>query len=391
MKTEPVSGIQPAVMRWARQTIGLSVDDVADKLNRTPTEIAAWESGEMTPSYSQLEKLAYQVYKRPLAVFFLPAPPEEITPDRQFRTLPDSDMQNLAPDSYLQIRHAHAYKLALSELFDGKSPSDRCIWKDVRLSRQADIPKQAQAIREYLGISLHNQVGWKDDDSALKQWRKAIENVGVFVFKSSFKQKEISGFCLYDDVFPVIYLNNSTTKTRQIFSLFHELIHLLLGINGISKLDSRYVDYLPQTEKKIEQFCNAITAELLIPLSDFLQQTQRLTGNLEDLPDEVFSVLANRYCVSREAVLRRFLDLRRVTKSFYEKKAQAWLAQKKAGKGGGDWYSTHSTYLSRRFALEVIGRHYRQQLSLERAADLLGISPKNFAGIEQRIMQGAAS
>jgi Zn-dependent peptidase ImmA (M78 family)/transcriptional regulator with XRE-family HTH domain len=389
MRYEPALGIQPDVLRWARQTIGLSIDDVAERLNRHPNEIANWETGESAPTYPQLEKLAYQVYKRPLAVFFLPTPPEEIVPASEFRTLPDTDLKELTPDTHLQIRHAHAYKLALHEVFESKNPSNSCIWEHIHLSRLSPISTQAQTIRDHLGISLRDQMKWKDDDFALKQWRQAVENVGIFVFKSSFKQKDISGFCLYDNVMPVIYLNNSTTKTRQIFSLFHELAHLLFGMNGISKLNSDYINYLPQTEKIVEQFCNAITAELLIPLSDFSQQTSQLNGNIEQLPEEIFSALASRYSVSREAILRRFLDLNRVSSGFYEKKAKEWLAQKKGGKSGGDWYSTHNTYLSNRFATEVIGRHYRNQLSIERASDLLGINPKNFAGLEQRILQGA--
>ncbi len=72
----------------------------------------------------------------------------------------------------------------------------------------------------------------ESDTIALKQWRQAVEDCGVFVFKAAFKQKDISGFCLMDESLPVIYLNNSTTKTRQIFSLLHELAHLLLSING---------------------------------------------------------------------------------------------------------------------------------------------------------------
>lgn len=80
MSREPVEGVQPDIFRWARQTIGLSVADVAQALKRPIDEIKAWESGQSAPIYSQLEKLAYQVYKRPLAVFFLPAPPDESPP-----------------------------------------------------------------------------------------------------------------------------------------------------------------------------------------------------------------------------------------------------------------------------------------------------------------------
>lgn len=390
MKSEPVVGIQSDVIRWARQSIGLSVSDVAHRMNRSPEDIEAWEAGKSAPSYPQLEKLAYQIYKRPLAVFFLPEPPEEIPPAREFRTLPTDDMQTLAVDTHLHIRRAHAYQLALRELFGARNPSEHCIWHQITLSHSRSIVEQAALIRNYLGISLDEQIRWENDDHALKQWRKTMEDKGVFIFKESFEQKEISGFCLSDSQFPIVYLNNSTTKTRQIFSLLHELAHLLLSVNGLSKFDSRYIDCLPNEEKKIERFCNAIAAEILIPLQDFQIQASQFPSDIERASEEQFSDLAARYGVSREAVLRRFLDQDRVTTTFYEQKAKTWAAQQKKG-AGGDWYASKNAYLSVRFAKEVVSRHYKNQLSVEQAADLLGIKPKNFAKLEQRILQGVAA
>lgn len=390
MKRQPVSGVQPEMLRWARKTVGLSVADVALSLKRKPEEIEAWESGDDAPSYSQLEKLAYQLYKRPLAVFFLPAPPEEAIPQRKFRTLPDADLQALSRDTYLHIRRAHAFQIALRELFDGHNPAGRSIWKSLSLSLSGGIAEQAGGIRKFLGITLEDQISWKSDELALKRWRQAIEDSGVFVFKAAFKQKDISGFCLADEHLPVVYLNNSTTKTRQIFSLLHELAHLLLSMNGLSKFDTSYIDRLPQTEKRLERFCNAVAAEVLIPASDFAEQEKLFPANVEKASEEMFSGLASRYGVSRETVLRRFLDQERVTASFYENQAKRWAAQKKES-SGGSWYLNQGTYLSDRFAKEVIGRHYRHQITLEQAADFLGIKPKNFAGFEERVLQGAGA
>lgn len=389
-KPDPVAGIQPAVMRWARESIGLSVLDVALRLKKSVGEIESWETGTGYPSYPQLEKLAYQIYKRPLAVFFLPAPPEEVNPEREFRTLPMDDLLALSVDTHLHIRHAHAFQLALRELFGNHNPNEHCIWQELAVSRARSVIRQASAIRSHLGISLEGQILWKDSDHALKQWRKAIEDKGVFVFKDSFKQKDISGFCLVDDQFPVVFLNNSTTKTRQIFSLLHELAHLLLKINGLSKFDQEYIGRLPEEEKQIERFCNSIAAEVLIPLSDFQEQAKEFPADVKSAPEEQFSELAGRYGVSREAVLRRFLDMGRVTSAFYEQKASEWASQQKNG-NGGNWYATHNIYLSDRFAKEVVSRHYNNQLSLEQAAEMLGIKPKNFAGLEQRILQGATA
>ncbi|MDQ3009929.1 MAG: ImmA/IrrE family metallo-endopeptidase [Acidobacteriota bacterium] len=74
-----------------------------------------------------------------------------------------------------------------------------------------------------------------------------------------------------DAEFPIIYINNSTSNTRQTFSLFHEFGHLLLHGNGISKFDTGYIDDLPQNEKRIEKLCNAFASELLMPSADFDQ------------------------------------------------------------------------------------------------------------------------
>lgn len=391
MKTESVVGAQPTVIRWARESMGMSIEDVAHKLKRSPEEVMAWEAPNgPSPTYAQLESLAYKVFKRPLAVFFLPAPPDEVPPTREFRTLPDADLQALHADTYVQVRKAHAFQITLKEIFEGQNPGEQQIFRSSLLDMQRSVSAQATAVRNALGISLDDQVEWRSDEVALKRWRESIEALGIFVFKAPFKQKDISGFCLPDADFPLIYLNNSTTKTRQIFSLLHELAHLLLNVTGISKFDTSYVNRLPAPERRIEQFCNKVAAEILIPSADFEQQIAGLPSNAELAQDDLFAKLAVRYGVSREAVLRRLLDLKRVGQAFYEQKATFWASQKKATQGG-DWYSSQNTYLSERLAREVIGRHYRNQISVEQASEFLGIKAKNFAGLEQRILQGAAA
>lgn len=354
MKNEPVAGIQPAVLRWARESMGMSVEDVALKLKRPPEDIRAWESADgEAPTYPQLETLAYKVLKRPLAVFFLPEPPQEVSPKREFRTLPDAELQSLHVDTHMQVRRAHAYQLTLREVFEGAAPAEHQKLLAARLNVQGSVVRQASVVREVLGITLESQVAWRSDEVALKRWRESVEALGIFVFKAPFKQKDISGFCLPADDFPLIYLNNSTTKTRQTFSLLHELAHLLLNVAGISKFDTEYIQRLPATEQRIEVFCNQIATEMLMPSGDFAVQARALPSNLEALPDDVFADLGNRYGVSREAVLRRFLDMAQVRPSFYEAKAKFWAGQKKAG-SGGDWYASQNTYLSERLAREVV-------------------------------------
>lgn len=385
--TSPVAGIQPSVLRWARESQGYSLEDVAIHLKRDIGEIVAWESGDATPTYAQLETLAYSLYKRPLAVFFLPAPPPEMKVKQEFRTLPDFELDQLATDTRYQLRLAHAHQISLRELNDGVNPTPHKIFRDIQLSEKAAVQDAAASVRQYVGISVASQAAWSTSDEALKVWRNAVEGAGIFVFKHSFKQKSISGFCLADEEFPVIYLNNSTAKTRQIFSLFHELAHLLLKVNAISKFDDSYIQYLPQKEKRIEQFCNALAAEFLMPSADFSIQLESLT----EINDPSIQALARRYHVSREAVLRRILDRGLVQQTYYENKVKQWAEETENGGSGGDYYATQSTYLGERYLQLVFSKHYQGRLTLEQVADYLGVRTKSVAGLEAMMLRKTVS
>jgi Zn-dependent peptidase ImmA (M78 family) len=253
------------------------------------------------------------------------------------------------------------------------------------------VATQAGRIREALGISLDQQREWHDDDEALKRWRRAIEARGVFVFKNTFKQRELSGFCLANPEFPVIMINNSTTKTRQVFSLAHELAHVLCHRDAISSFDETRIEALPVRDRNIERFCNAVAAEVLVPQADFRAQLRALPDNIEQVGDDRFAALAKRYHVSRAVVLRRMLDDERVSSEFYQAKTAEWDGQREPGGSGGDYYATQNAYLSEKFAQEVIARYARRQISVEEAAEFFGIAPKNVDGLQETVLRSAAA
>src|SRR6056297_3666798 len=82
----------PAVLVWARETASMEIEEVAARFpsaNITPERIEAWESGasEDIPTLAQLKKLS-EIYKRPLAVFFLHEAPRAFPVPRDFRRVP---------------------------------------------------------------------------------------------------------------------------------------------------------------------------------------------------------------------------------------------------------------------------------------------------------------
>ena len=73
---EHVNGINPDILKWARERSGYTVETIAAFLKKDASIVNDWESGERALTYVQLEKLADK-YKRPIAIFFFPEPPKE--------------------------------------------------------------------------------------------------------------------------------------------------------------------------------------------------------------------------------------------------------------------------------------------------------------------------
>lgn len=385
--SEPIP-VNHEVLRWARVSMGATLEEVANRLNKDAAEIESWEQGEAFPTYVQLERLAYEIYKRPLALFFFPDPPEEESIGQSFRTLPEHELERIPPRMRYLLRKAQVLQLNLAELYEGLNPAPRNILRDFAFETNVSAEIMAEQIRDYLGIELRHQESWAGADDALKHWRNVLEEHGVFVFKDTFnspgkKRSEVgespySGFCLYDTEFPVIYVNNNKTKTRQIFTLVHELAHLLMHTGGVDTRLEEYIEYLSGDDRRIEVLCDQFAGEFLIPSRDFEVRISGITIN-----DRSISELAELYCVSREAILRRFLDRRQVSWEYYQEKRSQWLGDMRDRSGsGGNHYLTKGAYLGERYIELVFSRYHQNRITLEQTAEYLGEKAKNVPGME---------
>jgi Zn-dependent peptidase ImmA (M78 family) len=373
--------INPVVLKWARETAGLSIQEVVEKLKRkniTVKTIAAWETGEISPNYVQLENLAYDIYKRPLALFFFPEPPVEDSPKQAFRTLPDIEINRLSSKMRLLLRQAKAMQINLDELNGGVNPSEHQIVRDFHFSLDTSEVELAEIVRDFLGVNLREQIQWNSAEVAFKKWRTALEKCGISIFKDAFKEEFISGFCLHDKRFPLIYVNNSQQPTRQIFTLFHELAHLLSGTGGIDMPDESLIRTLSGRDKQIEVLCNRFAAAFLVPEVDFDRRIAQMYINEDQIEN-----LSERYKVSREVILRRLLDKELVSQQYYEKKVEEWHSESKGRSGDhGNYYLTKRTYLGERYLELAFSRLYQNKITTDQLADYLGVKAKNIAGME---------
>lgn len=373
----------PAVLKWAREALNIPIEDVARRLRRDPKEVAAWEAGQSQPTYVQLETLAHKVYQRPVAVFFFPEPPDEEKLKESFRTLPEFEIKRLSASVIKVVRRAQAMQLELRELCQGTCPAPRKVLQDVTVAGRSSAPAVGATLREYLGIPIAAQVAWRSRGQAFAAWRETLEASGVFVFKDAFRQDEISGFCLFDEEFPLICVNNSLSWSRQIFTLFHELAHLLFRTGGIDKLQDDYIEDLRPTDRRVEVFCNTLAGAFLVPDADFDERSRHLR-----LDENQFSKLADTYSVSREVILRKLLDRGRVSEEVYDRLSSKWIGEarrQRASAKGGDYYATRRAYLSNRYLDLALGAYYRKAIDIHRLAELLNMKVDTAREFESRL------
>jgi Zn-dependent peptidase ImmA (M78 family) len=351
--------------------------------------IIAWESGESAPTYTQLEKLAYNLYKRPLAIFFFPQPPCEPDPVREFRLLPRATISNLSSDTRYAVRLGQSMQISLEELTGGANPAARQILHDIELRWNCSPLVLAKKARDYLGISLNDQISWKDASEALKRWRSLVQEKGIFVFKRSFKQRDISGFCLYDDKFPIIYLNNSMAITRQIFTLFHEMAHLLTGSSSIDRRSRSDTEQDAKAPELIESFINQFVAELLVPSEDFDH-----FGTEGPYDADYFRKVTERYHVSRDVILRKLFDGGLIDKRSYQEKLRSWsqdVKDKRSRTSGGNYYATQAAYLGDKYLQLAFEGYYRGHFGVGQLADYLNVKPRSVPGLEQIMLDSTSS
>jgi Zn-dependent peptidase ImmA (M78 family) len=372
------------ILVWARTSIGLSVEDVAQKFKKATTDIEEWEDGKTSPTFSQLERLAFEIYKRPLAVFFFPDVPKEDTPKTEFRTLPDTIINELPSEIVKLYRNAKLYQLYLEELFERKKPSEKSFLENFLLTNKTNISSLANEIRKELNIPIEKQIKWRSTDEAFKNWRGAFEAKGVFIFKDAFKNDAYSGFCLFNVNYPVIFVNNSMPDTRQIFTLFHELGHLLFKSGGIDFRSTEYTKQFNGYYSEVEVICNRFANELLIPADEF--DSFQLT-----VSEAQFQKLANHFSVSREVILRNYLDRGLVTTDYYEELASKWIKEAKETKedsARGSYYYNKKAYLGDRYISIVYGKYYQNKITLENVAEYLNVKAKNLPTFEHLVMEG---
>ena len=259
------TGINPAMLRWARERAGYSVEDVARRLRVAPERIADWEAGRFCPTWRQLENLAYRLYHRSTTLFFLNDPPEEPTIYAEFSRLPATLLDDLQPDTLYAVRQARARQYYLHKIAGSLEYGNIRVMAAMRGEADAVGPNSlADLVRRHMGPSPVDQSTHYGNTPPIARWRQWAENAGVWIFLRSFRQADVSGFCLAEYRYPVIYLDHARPQHQMVATILRQFAHLIFDFDHLERVDETYyLRELTGDALAVEAACNDFVKQFI--------------------------------------------------------------------------------------------------------------------------------
>ncbi len=391
----PPAFIEPAVLKWARESMNLDFVAAERKIAVPPGRVAEWEAGQVRPTIPQLRRAAV-VYRRPLAVFFLPQPPRDFDAMRDFRRHEGAGGGDWSPELHAEYRRAITQRdnaLELAELDESRPPTDWRLDASGNDARLAALGRQR--LVEVSPLRLPTAAGGKYDH--INFWTAALEEAGVLVLatsRGSVAVQEMRAFSLYYEESPVIVVNGADSVRGRLFSLLHEYAHLVLHTGGLCDTVTDLAATTP--DRRLEARCNAIAADILMPRGSVLDQ--RLVGMLAGQPTawtyELLLEAAAPFGVSAEAFLRRLLTLGLVSRDFYQDRREEFLAaydeeEGRAKSGGGNWYYNTARDRGKGYIRRVADAHRRRVIDSYTAASFLDVKVEQIGKLADAASLGA--
>lgn len=193
--------------------------------------------------------------------------------------------------------------------------------KKLRTNESATLPDQlstedissasaAIEIRRFFEIEDRFQLESKNTREFFTYVRQRIEAKGVFILQDSLSE-DASGITVFDHAFPAIIINTfNQTPGRRLFTLAHELGHLLLRTSAVSKA--------LQSTNRTERDCDRFAAKFLAPQA-LVRATAKSFGVPRNPTQWQIARISNTLKLSREATVLRLEQLNLVDAGFYQR------------------------------------------------------------------------
>ena len=391
----PEAFINPQVLKWARERSFSNVGTAATALKVPEWKLDEWERGASRPTFRQAQTLASQL-RVPFGYLFLSSTPTETIPLPDFRTVAHGEAAGSPSRDFLDVVNEAVLRQEWYKEYqedDGAQPLPFIGVHSIGASR---IEQVARFVDETFGVrELARRV--PDRETFLRDLTRNTEAKGVLVMRSKFalgnqhrwlRVDEFRGFAITDSIAPLIFINAEDALGAQVFTFVHELSHLVFGESGISNPNYRSVT--GKQDHVVEDACDEVTAETLMPSADFSIAWQDAASVEVNL-----AAVTARYRASNLAAMRRARDLGKITDhaywDYYEQHAYYSRPGAAPRSPGGTFYPTFFVRNSRLFSSTVVTAVAEGRLPYRDAAGLLNVKVQTLSGMANELFGVALS
>lgn len=304
-----IESINTDRIEWCCAERGTTLDGVAGATGISASTLHRVMGGEGGLTFRQLQSLAAYFHRGVL--FFLE--PGRVNEHRvytpRFRTLTSQkpELSTKVKDLIEQAEWSREIYLHLQ---------DELGVADTAFSPPDFAPDDYQAaaheVRRWLGLRTNND---------FETYREAVESRGILVLRSMGyagawqfpKDSQVAGFSLYFERCPVIVVRKQDFEARQVFTLFHELAHLILHKDSFIDDEDDLSNYQGR-----ERDSNRFAGRVLVPRAFLDQIDDNHRPRSASSYDDWLKEYRDRWGVSGEVILRRLMDAKRIDVDQYE-------------------------------------------------------------------------
>ncbi len=355
-----LDNINPEMLKWAFRRAGYNEEGAI----KTFPMLAEWLSEEKQPTLSQLKKFATKFFV-PFGYLFLQHQPNESIPFPMFRGEANtSDHFDL--NVYETIMNVRSRQDWLEDYIKDNEIEQCKLVGSIQLN--TPISETVTQLRKALKLDPKWTFSIKNVESAINLLTQNLEQANIFLAYNGvvgnnthrpLKVSECRGFALVNKVAPYIFVNSADSKCAQMFTLIHEVTHIMLGISaGHAGEEILSNDFT-------EKYCDKVAAEFLVPVAV-----------LRDIWTGDIKFAARKFKVSEIVVARRAHDINLLSDNAYK---TFWLEYSHRPKpttkksNGGDFFFTSVKRVGKLFAIHVRNAVNNRQLNYTDAYRLTGL------------------
>lgn len=384
--------LNPSVLTSLRNHYGLSVNDLALR-SKVPSEtITQWETQVTEVDVDQLTKIARPL-RRNWTVFLLDKVelPEVVKHDN--RSIGNQKVDTPTLETVLALERAERLLKFAPEIKKQKGLQ----LPKFSISRNDDPENKGEEFRKLLGVTKAKQTSLETNYQALNFWKETINNLGIYVAEMPLPNETIKAFSMMHDGEAIIVVSTKDTVYSRIFSLFHELCHILLNhSNGICDLHSG-------DSNVVETYCNYFAASFLLNRQELIQDLNKNgVGSGVRPTDSLVAKLAKLYQVSPLVVYRRLVSTGNLSDEAYgaihdDYMANFWsykdaVEQAKDERSKDDdkpdyfpFYKITVNSRGKRFIQDVFSANADGKISYRDIGIILDVTPKQIPKIKESV------